>query len=30
VSDLLDLLPADHVWRPELRSARRTRAGHGS
>jgi hypothetical protein len=30
VSDLLDLLPADHVWRPELGPARRTRAPQGS
>jgi DNA-binding MarR family transcriptional regulator len=30
VSDLLDLLPADHVWRPEHRPARRPRARQGS
>lgn len=30
VSDLLDLLPADHVWRPEVSPPQRAHAGHGA
>jgi hypothetical protein len=30
VSDLLDLLPADHTWRPEHRPARRPRVRPGA
>jgi hypothetical protein len=30
VSDLLHLLPADHVWRAEPTPSERARAGHGS
>jgi DNA-binding transcriptional ArsR family regulator len=30
VSDLLDLLPDDHIWQPEARQAQPARAAHGA